>query len=103
MAQKTIVELTGETRNEHGLGIHTRLIFTRFVELGKGKKCSDLEIDTCIVLGNEKFPYETHISGNIPEGVFHFSNKRCSAEDYIDEHFKSVDMLKYKYLKMNKG
>ena len=92
-----IIEITNIISNEYGKGLNTKLIFDGGIQLGgsKEREYGTIDIDTCIVLGNEKCPYEISVANNKGETLF---DGRCSTKNMIIEHFAKVDLYKGMYL-----
>lgn len=92
-----IIEATQITRNEYGKGLLTRLFFDEEIEIGPEKnKSFSMTIDTCIVPGNEEYPYEILVSDN---KIGKLSSERCSKQDMRDTHLKVVNHYKEEYFK----
>ncbi len=92
-----LISITNRTRNEYGPGLHTSLVFRGGIEITKGKKIVCMEIDTCIVPGNEESPYESIVLDDEASNLNSF-NLRCSNSEYIGQHFNIVNNLKRTYL-----
>jgi len=97
-----ILEATEIKRNEYGKGLNTQLFFDEGVETnstGSESKSLLVTIDTCIVLGNEEYPYEILVTNHKGESLY---SERCSKKEVVGDHFKAVNKYKEKYFEKHK-
>lgn len=97
-----IIEATDIKSNEYGKGLNTQLFFDGGVETsstGSESISSSVGIDTCIVPGNEEYPYEILVTNYKGESLH---SERCSKKEVVNDHFKVVNKYKEKYFEKHK-
>lgn len=97
-----IIEATDIKKNEYGKGLNTQLFFDGGIETistESKSKSSSVRIDTCIVPGNEDYPYEILVTNHKGESLH---SERCSKEEVVNDHFKVVNKYKEKYFEKHK-
>ena len=90
----TIVESTRTTSNEHGKGLHTVLLSDEMIDVCHNKKAFSINIETCIVPGNDKYPYETTAFDNNGEKLY---QERC--DDMVWSHLALIDRYKREFFR----
>lgn len=77
-------------------GLLTRLIFDEGLEI-EGERVFVMNIDSCIVPGNDKKPYQISVSDLGSNRALEIT--RSAAEDIVNNHLNTAEKYKQQYIK----